>query len=183
MKSEENPIFNLDYDALLEEYSPLAYSICNQYKNAGLPLEDLQQEALLGLLEAANSYDATKGAKFSTYAVWHIKKRILSALKKEMAHSLQAETFEDNQITVNNEEVHIKSSDWEKIIPSEMPPLEARLYSLLSNQEGLTLKEIAKNLDLTVERVKQIRNKAIRRIKREQESLTSSISTNNNKLP
>jgi len=182
MKSEKNPIFNLDYDALLEEYSPLAYSICNQYKNAGLPLEDLQQEALLGLLEAANSYDATKGAKFSTYAVWHIKKRILSALKKEMAHSLQAETFEDNQIAVNNEEVHIRSSDWEKIIPSDMPSLEAKII-LLSYQEGLTLKEIAKNLDLTVERVKQIRNKAIRRIKREQESLTSSISTNNNKLP
>jgi len=53
----------------------------------------------------------------------------------------------------------------------------------LSYQEGLTLKEIAKNLDLTVERVKQLRNKAIRRIKREQESLTSSIATNNNKLP
>ena len=82
-----------------------------------------------------------------------------------MAHSLQAETFEDNQIAVNSEEVHIRSSDWEKIIPSDMPSLEAKIIHL-SYQEGLTLKEIAKTLNITVERVKQLRNKAIRRIKR-----------------
>ena len=43
-------------------------SIAKWYKNFGLPLADLIQDGNIGLIEAANTFDVTKGFKFSTYA-------------------------------------------------------------------------------------------------------------------
>ncbi|MDW7669550.1 MAG: sigma-70 family RNA polymerase sigma factor [Bacillota bacterium] len=41
---------------------------------------DLFQEGILGLIKAVDKYDPNKGAKFSTYAVWHIKQYITRAI-------------------------------------------------------------------------------------------------------
>ena len=65
-----------DADTLLRDYGNLARGIARRYRGRGLPLEDLHQEALLGLLQAAKSY-RDRGASFATYAVYWIKKRIL----------------------------------------------------------------------------------------------------------
>ncbi|NLZ45788.1 MAG: sigma-70 family RNA polymerase sigma factor [Clostridiales bacterium] len=48
-------------------------------------VSDLTQEGLMGLCNAVNSYDSSKGAKFSTYANICIKNKIINALKKTPA--------------------------------------------------------------------------------------------------
>lgn len=54
----------------------------HKYKGMGLPLNDLVAEGNLGLIEAADKFDASKGYKFITFAVHYIKMRMRNALTK-----------------------------------------------------------------------------------------------------
>jgi len=54
-------------------------SIAKKYQGSEFPLLDLISYGNEGLLEAVNKYDSKKG-KFSTYAVWWIKEKIIRAL-------------------------------------------------------------------------------------------------------
>jgi RNA polymerase sigma factor (sigma-70 family) len=54
--------------------------VAMEYRGLGLSFEDLLSEGNLGLLEAARRFDASRGNKFITYAVWWIRKAILGAL-------------------------------------------------------------------------------------------------------
>lgn len=54
--------------------------IASEYRNLGLAFEDLLSEGNVGLVEAARRFDAERGARFITFAVWWIRKAILSAL-------------------------------------------------------------------------------------------------------
>lgn len=58
----------------------LVVSIAKRYQNRGLELIELIQEGNLGLDHALDMYDADKGFKFSTYAVWWIKQSITRAI-------------------------------------------------------------------------------------------------------
>jgi len=55
-------------------------NVAKRYQGLGLPLEDLICEGNVGLLEAVDRYDADKGCRFISYAVWWIRQTILSAL-------------------------------------------------------------------------------------------------------
>jgi len=54
--------------------------VASEYRNLGLPFEDMLNEGNIGLIEAAHRYDASKGTKFITYAIWWIRKSILKSL-------------------------------------------------------------------------------------------------------
>jgi RNA polymerase primary sigma factor len=56
--------------------------VASEYRNLGLPFEDLLNEGNIGLIEAAHRYDSTRGTKFITYAIWWIRKSILKALSE-----------------------------------------------------------------------------------------------------
>lgn len=158
-----------DLETLVKQNLALAYSIANKYARRGLSLEDLRQEALVGILLAARHYNPSREASFSSYAVYWIKKQLLQAISRENATSLQAGELEESHLA---EQVASEPSLPEDIapqLPAEMPAAERRII-LLSYGQCLSLKEISRLLGISVEQVKQLRGKALRRIKRHKEA-------------
>jgi RNA polymerase primary sigma factor len=67
---------------LIESNLSFVVKVASEYRNLGLPFEDLLNEGNIGLIEAAHRYDASKGTKFITYAIWWVRKSILKALSE-----------------------------------------------------------------------------------------------------
>jgi RNA polymerase sigma-32 factor len=61
---------------LVTAYMRLAISMAAKYRRYGAPMNDLIQEAGVGLMKAASKFDPERGVRFSTYAIWWIKASI-----------------------------------------------------------------------------------------------------------
>lgn len=69
--------------AMMEANIRLVMSIARRYTCKSLTFEDLVQEGILGLLEAINKFDVTRGLRFSTYATYWIRQAIVRAIEKQ----------------------------------------------------------------------------------------------------
>ncbi|MBS3813631.1 sigma-70 family RNA polymerase sigma factor [Candidatus Bipolaricaulota bacterium] len=89
-KAEENYLSrrinqgsNLARKKLILSNLRLVVNIAKGYANQGVNILDLIQEGNIGLMEAVERFDASKGYKFSTYATWWIKQKIRLAFVNE----------------------------------------------------------------------------------------------------
>ena len=58
----------------------LVHALAARYRGRGVPVEDLVQEGTLGLMRAVERFDHRRGLKFSTYAVWWIRRSLSDAV-------------------------------------------------------------------------------------------------------
>lgn len=222
-------------DKLIKANLRFVVSVAKHYQNQGLSLPDLINEGNIGLIKAAEKFDETRGFKFISYAVWHIRQSILSALadqarlirlplnqvgslnqiKKTIAQFEQenqrkpsteelSETLGiteekiTNALNASGRSVSMSApfSDTDSntlldVLPDEDAPLadaslheesltteiDRALNSLSEREqdvvrmsyglgcEALTLEEIGREINLTRERVRQIREKALRKLR------------------
>jgi len=223
-------------DRLINANLRFVISVSKQYQNRGLSLADLINEGNLGLIEAAQRFDETRGFKFISYAVWWIRQAIIYALAKqarivrlplnrmshinkikkiiaelEQKYEREPSIFEISQTleqSLTNVTVAIKnagryisldaplvqgeegnmydvllnedasSPDKELLTDSLRKEIERvlntltrreadiiRLYFGVNGKHTHTLVEIGEEFNITRERVRQIKEKAIRRLK------------------
>ncbi len=211
--------------------------IAKEYQDKGLPLDELISEGNLGLIEAARRFDANRGIKFISYAVWWIRQSILRALAnhsrlvrlpinhiwslqkvintleemeqdlgrtpelEEVAEELNIpaqKLFKDlsywgkevslddsngmnddsqplidrvssDEFLPPNSELIRESLDYEiNAALGSLQPDEAkvlRLYYGIGQERQLTLLEIGSIMNLSRERIRQIKNKALRKLR------------------
>ena len=177
---------------LIEANLRFVVVIARQYQGRGLAMEDLVSEGNIGLMKAARKYDATKGLRFVNYAVVPIRQQIEKALKVESAEQ-RVESVRDGQTRSVDAPLGTKTnmSLLSVLVDSNSPLADERLlrsnvetaveYALRSlneresqvvnaffgiGQEHAPMAEIAEDMNLKRERVRQIRDKAIRRMKK-----------------
>lgn len=61
---------------LIETHQRLVVAIAHKFRHYGLPLGDLIQEGMIGLLTAANKFDLAREVRFATYASWWVRSTI-----------------------------------------------------------------------------------------------------------
>lgn len=72
---------------LTEANYGLVFSVVNRYRQSGVPMEDLIQEGIVGLIRAVDKFDYRKGCRFSTCAVTWIRAQVLHAIQKSRSLS------------------------------------------------------------------------------------------------
>lgn len=58
---------------LIKAYMRLVVSAASRFRNYGLPVGDLIQEGVVGLMQAAARFEPERDVRFSTYAAWWIR--------------------------------------------------------------------------------------------------------------
>jgi len=85
-------------DKLVSSNLRFVIMVAKKYQGKGLPLEDLIGEGNIGLLNAVKHFDAEKGYRFITYAVWWIRQAIIKAIH-EKGRMIRLPSNKANSIT------------------------------------------------------------------------------------
>ncbi len=70
---------------LIEAYQPLVFKVVMQVRPPDAMVMDMIQEGTVGLIEAVERFDPMRGVRFSTFATYRIRGRVLNSLRREYA--------------------------------------------------------------------------------------------------
>ena len=187
-------------DKLITSNLKFVASVASSYQGRGLSYSDLIAEGNYGLLKSFDKFDYNKGYKTISYSVWWIRQSILDALERRnningddlpLDYEKQCGDDEDILIIDIPKANNFIEDDENKISIEELKKTTSMLTSILSEREKiiinkyygidgykpLTLEEIGKELRLTKERVRQILERTLKKLRAEalSNSITSDI--------
>ncbi len=147
---------------LIKSYQPLVYKLAKQINSDQGIIMDLIQEGNIGLIDAVDSFDPERGAKFTTFALYHIRGRVFDYLDQGVRLPLY-----DGQISAEYLEGLVENKfaiDKIKNILKELPIKEQNII------EGIYLADkraesLAAEMEISLSYLYRLQKKAIRRLR------------------
>lgn len=157
-------------------------SIAKKYRDRGVPFEDLISEGNMGLYHAAEKYDGHRETKFITYAVWWIKNSINEIIKDYASNNeINVDDFifdkkksvEYHQELINEEfeeelnNIQSRNDSVEELLKC-LQERERKIVTMFFGLKGtkeMNLDEIGQSMSLSMERVRQIKDVALIKLK------------------
>jgi len=179
-----------DRNAIITQYTPYVRSIAGKIKKTlakEIEFEDLVEYGMIGLLEAAERYDASMGANFMTFAYYRIRGAIYDGLRgmgwmsrseyarvrfEEKANALMGQVAEENSADPKAQ----PTTDEEKLgaAASVLNNLAAIYITTLEGMEGLQVKDdnaVQADETLGNEQARLLVNKAVSKLSEQERTL------------
>jgi RNA polymerase sigma-32 factor len=125
---------------LITAYMRLAVSMASKFKRYGAPMNDLIQEAGVGLMKAAEKFDPDRGVRFSTYAVWWIKASVQDYVMRNWSMVRTGSTSSQKSLFFNMRRVQAR---FERLAAARGETLERHvLHKMISDEIGVPLHDV-----------------------------------------
>jgi RNA polymerase sigma factor for flagellar operon FliA len=177
-----------DLEWVVRKHAGLVRKVVNQVVTrysklpGGYEREDLEGFGLIGLIDAARTYDANRGVQFSTYAYKCIQNAILGALDKARTNQIDCVSFnetygedDDSELmdriadknVVDAEDAVIHGADRERLLGAidQLDPQSATIVKSVYYLD-MPLSEVARKLRLSPHRVQLQHAKALKKLRR-----------------
>ncbi len=178
-------------DELITSNMGYVVTLARQYKSELLSTDDLISEGSIGLMKAADKFDPSRGKPFVTFAAPYIRKSIEEAISKVTGNTPIMSTDESlpigskNNFTLLNvlEDKGTPKTDFSveqqalsdelvkaiKTLNDREQAVVKRFFGI--DSQRMTMAEIGEELGLKRERVRQIRDTAMRKLRRQDPSV------------
>ena len=197
IQSEEKDLIPLLWDNIQKlafMLSEKAYKRNEQkFINAGIQQEDIKQTSYLAFMDAIKGFDSCKGALFTTYYGYHLKKYITLLLRgntalnsstsldelREISDSeeislyeiIEDETAQENFRKAEETDYNIYLSRVVSEAIADLPPIQRDIIKKYYF-EFMTLRQIASELNITVEAVRSTKNRALKHLRKNKRLLS-----------
>lgn len=154
-----------DHRLLVVSHMPLAYAMAWRMRGCGVSLEDLQQEGILGLCEAARRYDESANCTFAAYAAFWCRKMMLLAIRQGkrtadcVPDNLQGEDGDDDLLRIGQQH---RIADALRCLEPKEELIVRHFYGL--DAERLNLSEIARAMGISRSRVAILHQRTLRKL-------------------
>lgn len=125
---------------LVNAYMRLAVAMAAKYRRYGASMNDLVQEAGVGLMKAASKFDPERGVRFSTYAIWWIRASIQDFVMRNWSVVRTGSTSSQKALFFNMRRVRARLEREMGRDFAEGAPLEARIR--IAEEIGAPLRDV-----------------------------------------
>ena len=159
---------------LVNRHLGLAYAMFARFQSSQVDRDDLRSEAMLALVRAVEGFNPWRGFRFSTYACRAIIRAMIEAVRKSNRYELRFVAEPEAESAPPSQ-----TSDWSEVYLNRLRrtlhdnrgDLTEREATILAGRFGVgggakrTLSQVGALMGLTKERVRQIQNKALAKLR------------------
>ena len=160
---------------LMTAYQPLVFKIAISFQLPEGDTMELIQEGMVGLLEAAENYDYTRGVAFSVFASFRIKGSMVDYLKKSNSGALYLEGDLGSGLTLGETLTSAQASPTElaerqllhEKVTQALGRLPEKEQQVITGMylEDKTAQSVADAIDISLGHVYRLQKKGVRRIR------------------
>ncbi len=185
---------------LVEANLKFVATIANSYRGRGLSYSDLIAEGNVGLIRAMDKFEATRGYKVISYSVWWIRQAILEAIAKrnsidgdELPKDYEEQASDEGESVYFSKKENPSSfvededdkTDKKQAVAELLNVLDDREADIITRYYGLlddpiNLEDIGLEMGLSKERVRQIMEKGLKKMRSAYMEKQSFVNMNRN---